>query len=92
VCEINLYFFKASGVRIQVGIPPPSVERKKSWDNTKTPEVDVMITFFCNFIQFYAKMAFFTKKQCRDQMFAEFSFVLSQKCQYICHFFGENIQ
>jgi hypothetical protein len=34
------------------------------------PGVDVMITIFCDFCQFTAKVAFFSKKQCYDQIFA----------------------
>jgi hypothetical protein len=44
------------------------------------PGVDVMITIFGDFLQFSAKkMAFFSKT---NVLFAEFSFVLSQKRQF----------
>jgi hypothetical protein len=44
------------------------------------PEVDVMITFFCDFRKFSAKkLSFFIINLGYEQIFAEFSFVLSQK-------------
>jgi hypothetical protein len=49
------------------------------------PGVDVMITIFRDFRHFLAK------NQCSDQIFAKFSFVLSQKRQFFADFFGENI-
>jgi hypothetical protein len=47
--------------------------------------VDVMITIFGE------KIGVFLKNQCCDQIFAQFSFVLSQKRQFFADFFGENI-
>jgi hypothetical protein len=40
---------------------------------------------------FGEKIGVFLKNQCYDQMFAKFSFVLSQKRQFFAEFFGENI-
>jgi hypothetical protein len=51
------------------------------------PGVDVMITIFHDFCQFPAKIWRFLKNQRYDQIFAQFSFVLSQKR----HFCRENI-
>jgi hypothetical protein len=52
-------------------------------DYARRAGVDVMITIFCDFWQFSAKklVVFFKKKQCYNQNFAYFSFVLSQKRQ-----------
>jgi hypothetical protein len=51
-----------------------------------------MITIFCNFGQFSAKkIGVFIKKQCYDQNFSKFSFVLSQKSKFFAIFFEENI-
>jgi hypothetical protein len=56
------------------------------------PGVDVMITIFCDFRQFFRKkIGVFLKNQCYDQNFAYFTFVLSQKRQFFAEFFGENI-
>jgi hypothetical protein len=56
--------------------------------------VDVMITVFGDFRQFSAKkIGVFIKTQCYDQIFAQSSFVLSQKRKNLifANFFGENI-
>jgi hypothetical protein len=50
-----------------------------------------MITIFCDFSQFSAKIGVFLKYQCYDQLFSEFIFVLSQKRQFFAKFFGKNI-
>jgi hypothetical protein len=47
--------------------------------------VDVMITIFGE------KIGVFLKNQCCDKIFAQFSFVSSQKRQFFADFFGENI-
>jgi hypothetical protein len=52
-----------------------------------SPGVDVMITIFCDFRQFWAKMAFFSKNQFYDQNFAQCRFMLSQKRQFFRQFF-----
>jgi hypothetical protein len=49
-----------------------------------------MITIFCDFRQFSAKI--FSKTNVMIKIFASFSFVLSQKRQFFAKFFGENIQ
>jgi hypothetical protein len=40
-----------------------------------------MITIFCDFRQFSAKIGIFLKKQCYDPIFALFCFLLSKKQQ-----------
>jgi hypothetical protein len=47
------------------------------------PGTDVMITIFCDFWQFSEKkLAFFSKTNVMIKIFAQFSFVLSQKRQF----------
>jgi hypothetical protein len=46
-----------------------------------------MITIFCVFSQFSAKIGVFLKYQCYDKLFSKFSFVLSQKRQFFAEFF-----
>jgi hypothetical protein len=56
------------------------------------PGVEFMITIFCDFPQFSAKiLAFFQKPMLYDQFFSKFGFVLSQKRQFLAKFFCENI-
>jgi hypothetical protein len=51
-----------------------------------------MITIFCDFCQFLPqKIGVFLKNQCHDQIFAQVSFVLSQKYQFFTNFSGGNI-
>jgi hypothetical protein len=50
---------------------------------TTLPEVDVMITIFCE------KIGVFLICQCYDQLFSKFSFVLSQKRQFFRKFFRQ---
>jgi hypothetical protein len=53
--------------------------------------VDVMITIFCDFRQFLAKMAFFSINNVMIKILNNFSFVLSQKRKMFAEFFGANI-
>jgi hypothetical protein len=54
--------------------------------------IDVMITIFCDFCQFSPKkLAFSSKNNVMIQIFAQFSFVLSQKRHFLQIFFGGNI-
>jgi hypothetical protein len=46
-----------------------------------------MITIFSDFRQFSAKNGVYLKHQCCGQIFAQFSFVLSQKCQFFSQSF-----
>jgi hypothetical protein len=48
----------------------------------RRPGVDVMITIFCNFWQFSAKIGFFLKNLCYDQIFSVTSSSLSKTGQY----------
>jgi hypothetical protein len=50
-----------------------------------------MITIFCDFPQFSAKIGVFLKYQCYDQIISKFGFVLSQNAIFSAKFFGENI-
>jgi hypothetical protein len=47
------------------------------------PWVDVIITIFCDFLQFSTKNGVFLKNQCYDQILAKTSNSLSKKRQYI---------
>jgi hypothetical protein len=47
------------------------------------PGVDVMMTIFCDF---QPKKCRFIKNQCSDQIFAQFSFVLSQNANFLPFF------
>jgi hypothetical protein len=55
----------------------------------KKTGVDVMITIFCDFCQFWRKNGVFLKKQCYDQIFAKVA--VEKNANFFARFFGENI-